>query len=166
LEQARVFFRQNHLDPAQRTLLIQPLTSSPRKDWPLENYLAVARHWQARGWQIIFSGGPADRARLEPALAGQFCTSAGVPLLVTGGLLHLAMLVLGGDTGAVHLAVALGRRVVMVMESASPGHAFPFQHPDWAVTAPPHNAITAIPTAAVISACEQALAETMEARRA
>ena len=158
-ELARAFFRQNNLDPAHPTLFIQPFTSSPQKNWPLENYLAVAGNWQARGWQIIFGGGPAEHARLEPALAGQFCTSAGVPLLVTGGLMQLSALVLGGDTGAVHLAVALGRRVVMIMDSSAPGHMFPFQHPEWTVTPPPGNAIAAIQTGAVITACERALAE-------
>ena len=166
LEHARAFFRQNNLDPARLTLFIQPFTSSPQKNWPLENYLAVAGSWQSRGWQIIFGGGPDDRARLAPALAGQFCTSAGVPLLVTGGLLQLCALVLGGDTGAVHLAVALGRRVVMIMESSAPGHAFPFQHPEWAVTPRPGNVISAIPTDAVVNACEQALAEKIGFRRA
>ena len=158
-EQARAFFRQNSLNSARPTLFIQPFTSSPQKNWPLENYLAVAGTWRSRGWQIIFGGGPDDRARLASALAGQFCTSAGVPLLVTGGLLQLSALVLGGDTGAMHLAVALGRRVVMIMESSAPGHAFPFQHPEWAVTPPPGNTIVAIQTDAVVKACELALAE-------
>jgi hypothetical protein len=31
-----------------------------------------------------------------------------VSLLVTGGLMKLSFLVLGGDTGALHLAVAMG----------------------------------------------------------
>jgi len=165
-ELARAFFLQNNLNSARPTLFIQPFTSSPQKNWPLENYLAVAGIMQSRGWQIIFGGGPDERPRLEPALAGQFCASAGVPLLVTGGLMQLATLVLGGDTGAVHLAVALGRRVVMVMESSAPGHAFPFQHPDWTVTPPPGNAIGAIQTVAVINACEQALAGKIGFRRA
>jgi len=164
-EQARAFFRQNNLDFARPTLFIQPFTSSPQKNWPLENYLAVAGNWQSRGWQIIFGGGPVERTRLELALAGQFPTSAGVELLVTGGLMQLATLILGGDTGAVHLAVALGRRVVMVMESSAPGYAFPFQHPEWAVT-PPHGEVVAeIQIGAVLKACERALAETNEVRR-
>lgn len=165
-EHALAFFRQDHLNSARPTLFIQPFTSSPQKNWPLENYLAVAGSWQSRGWQIIFGGGPDERARLASALAGQFCISAGVPLLVTGGLMQLSTLVLGGDTGAVHLAVGLGRRVVMIMESVAPGHAFPFQHPEWAVTPPPGSTIAAIQTTAVIQACEQALAERIGACRA
>jgi ADP-heptose:LPS heptosyltransferase len=140
-------------------LFIQPFTSSPQKDWLLENYLAVARHWRAQGWQVIFGGGPGDRARLEPALAGRFIASAGVPLLVTGGLMQRSTLVLGCDTGALHLAVALGRRVVMIMDSTAPGKAFPVQHPEWAVVPERGEGIADVKPAAVIAACARAFRE-------
>ena len=97
--------------------------------------LAVARHWHARGVQILFGGGPAERAALEPVRQAGFPVSAGVPLLVTGGLMKLSSLILGGDTGALHLAVAMGKRVVMIRNSVAPGSPYPFQHPDWAVIA-------------------------------
>jgi ADP-heptose:LPS heptosyltransferase len=140
-------------------LFIQPFTSSSHKNWPLENYLAVAQHWQARGWQVIFGGGPGDRDRLELALDKRFIISAGVPLLVTGGLMQSSALVLGGDTGALHLAVALGRRVVMIMDSTAPGSAYPFQHPNWTVT--PHRGgnVPSITTSDVLAACERVLNE-------
>ncbi len=114
-------------------MVIQPFTSSEPKNWPLENFLAVARHWRDRGVQVIFIGGPADRARLEPARAEQFCVAAGLPLLVSAGLTQLAALTLGGDTGLGHLAVAQGRRVVLLMMHNQPGACVPFQHPDWAI---------------------------------
>jgi ADP-heptose:LPS heptosyltransferase len=130
---AQQFLDQNALDAAQPTLLIQPFTSSAQKNWPLENFLAVARHWRERGVQVIFVGGPGDRARLEPARAGKFCVATGLPLLVSAGLAQLATLTLGGDTGLGHLAVAQGRRVVMLMMHKNPGACVPFQHPDWAI---------------------------------
>jgi ADP-heptose:LPS heptosyltransferase len=155
LKTAAAFFRQNNLDPVQRTLFIQPFTSSPHKNWPLENYLAVARHWRSQGWQVVFGGGPGDRAGLELAISGQFAISAGVSLLVTSGLMQLSTLVLGGDTGALHLAVALGRRVVMIMDSVLPGNAFPFEHPDWTITPELGKTLQAISVPAVVAACER-----------
>jgi ADP-heptose:LPS heptosyltransferase len=137
LAAARGFFEAQALDPVKPTLVIQPFTSSPQKDWPFENYLAVARRWQATGVQVIFVGGPADRPRLEPARQEKFCVATGLPLLVSAGLVHLATLALGGDTGLGHLAVALERRVVMLMRDNRPGSCVPFQHPAWAV-APAH----------------------------
>lgn len=131
------FFAAQALDPVKPTLVIQPFTSSPQKNWPLENFLAVARHWHATGVQVIFVGGPADRPSLEPARQAKFCVATELPLLVSAGLVRLATLTLGGDTGLGHLAVALERRVVMLMRDNRPGSCVPFQHPDWAV-APEH----------------------------
>jgi ADP-heptose:LPS heptosyltransferase len=70
-------------------------------------------------------------------------------LPVTAGLLQLSTLVVGGDTGALHLAVAQGKRVLMLMHDSSPGSPMPFQHPDWVVTAPRPEAIAEISVAEV-----------------
>ena len=156
LGDARAWFAAHRLEPAKPTLFIQPLTSGAHKNWPLENYLAVARYWQSAGRQIIFGGGSADHAALEPARREGFAVSAGVPLLVTGGLLQLSALVLGGDTGVLHLAVALGRRVLMLMHLASAGCPIPFQHPDWTVVAPRPAAIKDISVAEVLAATRAA----------
>ena len=154
LADARSWLASHRLDPVKPVIFVQPFTSSPAKNWPLENYLAVARHWQEHGGQIIFGGGPADRAALEPAKNAGFAVSAGVSLLVTGGLMQLSTLVLGGDTGALHLAVAQGRRVLMLMQEVTPGSPIPFQHPDW-VLAPKTGGIAGISVAEVNAAVAQ-----------
>jgi ADP-heptose:LPS heptosyltransferase len=159
LAQARQFFAANNLDPARKTLFLQPLTSSPHKNWPLENFLALARHFHSQGVQIIFGGGPADRAALEPARVGGFAVSAGTPLLVTAGLMKLSTLVAGGDTGLLHLAVAMHQRVVMLMASAAPGKPHPFQHAEWTVTPPPEQPVSKISVDAVVAASQRALTE-------
>ena len=152
LDAARKIFRENRLDAARPTLFIQSFTSMSHKNWPLENYLTVARHWSSLGVQIIFGGGPADLPALQSACAGNFCVAAGVPLLVTGGLMQLSTLVLGGDTGALHLAVAQGKRVLMLMHEVEAGSPVPFQHPDWVIAAPERVAIARIPLAEVNAA--------------
>ncbi|MEI6075397.1 MAG: glycosyltransferase family 9 protein, partial [Verrucomicrobiota bacterium] len=52
LRDARVWFDQHELNPVNPTLYLQPFTSGAHKNWPLENYLAVARHWRQQGVQI------------------------------------------------------------------------------------------------------------------
>ena len=133
LAAARGVFSDNQLDPSRPTLLIQPFTSTAQKNWPLENYLAVARHWRRQGVQVIFAGGPVDYEPLAPARAEYFCVAAGQSLLVSAGLAKIATLTLGGDSGLGHLAIAQGRRVVMLMMHANPGACVPLGHPDWAV---------------------------------
>lgn len=157
LAAARQFFAAHNLDAARPTLFIQPFTSSPKKNWPLDRYLAVARHWQERGWQILFGGGPGERDALEPVRQSDFPVSAGVPMLVTGGLMKLSTLILGGDTGALHLAVAMGKRVVMIRDSISPGSPYPYQHPDWTVIPASGRIIATIESSAVIEACARAV---------
>jgi ADP-heptose:LPS heptosyltransferase len=133
LAAARQFFAEQKINHGQPVLFLQPFTSSPHKDWPLENFLAVARHFQARGGAVIFGGGPSDRDRLKPAQAAGFSVAAGQPLLVTGGLMKLSRLIIGGDTGVVHLAVAMGNRVIMLMHRMDPGAPSPFSHDEWAI---------------------------------
>lgn len=158
LAEARKFFTANNLDENKLTLFLQPFTSSPQKNWPLENYLAVARHWHAHGLQILFGGGPADCPRLEPARAAGYVITAGNPLLVSAGLVKLSTLTIGGVTGLLHLAVAMQKRVVMLIGPANePG--FPYQHRDWAVLPASGGNVSEIQISSVIEACECALGE-------
>jgi ADP-heptose:LPS heptosyltransferase len=157
LEAARCFFAANNLDADQPTLFLQPFTSAPQKNWPLENFLKLAWHWRSQGMQVIFGGSHAERATLERARAAGFPVSAGVPLLVSAGLMKLSTLVVGGDTGLLHLAVAMGRRVVMLMRSNVRGQTFPFQHPDWAVVSAAGQPISGIEVGTVIEATTHAL---------
>jgi ADP-heptose:LPS heptosyltransferase len=140
-------------------LLLQPFTSSPEKNWPIDHYLAIAQHWREREWQVLFSGGPADRPVLAPVCQRGFAVSAGVPLLVTAGLMKLADLVVGGDTGLLHLAVAMGKRVVMLMSNAGPGSCHPFGHPEWALVPPSGKPVSALTPEAINQACAGATAE-------
>ncbi len=160
LAEAKKFFTENQLDSSRPTLFLQPFTSTPHKNWPLKNFLALARHFQSQGAQIIFGGGPADHAALEPARVAGFVVSAGVPLLVSAGLTKLTRLVIGGDTGLLHLAVAMGKRVLMLMTAT--GQTYPVQHANWVVTTAPGTGIAAITLADVVAATEQAFSESTD----
>jgi ADP-heptose:LPS heptosyltransferase len=160
LNEARGFFAAHQLAVDRPTLFIQPFTSNPAKNWPLDRYCAIARHWRERGRQVLFGGGPADRAALEPARQAGFPVSAGVPLLVSAGLAKLCALTIAGDTGLLHLAAAMGQRVAVIIPSTTPGNKYPFQHPEWAITPAPGMNISTIGAETVIAACERALAET------
>lgn len=159
IQSAKEFFAANQLQPDKRTLFVQPFTSSPHKNWPMENYLDVARHWRDRGLQVLFGGGPAECEALEPARKAGFAVSAGMPLLVSAGLMRLSTVVLGADTGMSHLALALGKRVIVVMHSNQPGTCIPFQHADWTVTPAEGQTLANIPSEAVNAACAKAWAE-------
>ena len=133
LSSAKALFTERGLDPAKPVLYLQPFTSAAHKNWPLENYLALAEFWRERGVQVMLGGGPADRPMLEAARTDQFILTAGVPRATDMGLLGLSTLIVGGDTGFLHLAVAMGKRVLMLARRGSPD---PLGHPDWKITPP------------------------------
>ena len=155
LAAARKIFAKQKLDAAKPTLFLQPFTSSPHKNWPLEKFLTVARHWRARGVQVLFGGGPGDIRALEPAQAEHFPILAGVPLLVTGGLMQLSTLVLGGDTGMLHLAIAQGKRALMLVHDLKPGRPILYQHREWVVAAPELADLAQLPVERVIVETEK-----------
>lgn len=158
LEAARRFFAANQLDPERQTLFIQALTSSAGKNWPLENYLSLAAHWREQGVQIIFGGGPRDLPTLEPARVAGHCIAAGNPLLVSAGLVKLSTVTIGGDTGLLHLAVAMQKRVIMLIRPTGE-HELPYLPRDWRLSPESGENVAKIQIPAVIAACARAFNE-------
>lgn len=155
LADARSFLAERGLSETKPIFFIQPFTSSPHKNWPLKNYIEVARHFRSHGVQIIFGGGPADAPAMEPVRQSDFVVAAGTPLLTSVALTQLSTLILGGDTGLLHLAVAAGRRVAM-LKSAT-GNSYPFRHIDWTIKPETGDKVSDIPITLVITACEKTI---------
>jgi hypothetical protein len=59
----------------------------------------------------------------------------------------------------VHLAVAMGKRVIMLIRSLIPGSTYPFQHKDWAVGPEAEGLMTSIRTETVNQNCSRACSE-------
>jgi heptosyltransferase I len=138
-EEACRFFAENHLDPARPTFIFQAFTSSAHKTWPLENYLALARQWRSRGVQIIFSGGMKEKDLFGAVEADKFPLCLGKSLSMLSGIIKRSTLVLGGDTGLLHLSLAIGTPVVVLMVPAGAGSPIPYNRPEWVVK-PPNGA--------------------------
>ena len=99
-------------------------------------------------------------ARLEPVFLAGFPTSAGAPLLVSAGLAKLCNVTIAGDTGLLHIAVAMNKRVVfLALRTRHPYRFYPFRHPEWKLTPPVDADISAVTLSKVIAACENAFAD-------
>jgi ADP-heptose:LPS heptosyltransferase len=93
-------------------VLLHPGSGSPLKDWPAQRWTTVADALSARGARLVISGGPDDpvtpravaAAMQSPALLLAGKTTLGQ----LGALCKRATLVLGVDSGPLHLAAALG----------------------------------------------------------
>jgi ADP-heptose:LPS heptosyltransferase len=161
--EAAEFCARHQLKPEATTLFIQPFTSAPHKTWALGNYVTVAAEWRRRGVQVIFGGGPAERDLLKPALDSGFPVTAGLPLAATAWALDLATIIVGGDTGLLHLGVAMGKRVAMLMAPYGPESTIPYGHADW-VICPKSGSVADLQTEAVSKGIEQAFLERTAAR--
>ncbi|MGO8760021.1 MAG: glycosyltransferase family 9 protein [Terracidiphilus sp.] len=96
------------------------------KRWPPERYEAVAAGLARRGLRVVVNAGPGEVA-LAAAVAAK---GAAVPLIATLpqliALTRRIALCIGGDTGPLHLACALGRPVVGIYGPTDPSRNGPF----------------------------------------
>lgn len=100
-------------------------TSKDDKKWPLTHWAAVGRELTQRGFHVVLPwGSEGERAEAEQ-IASQVPGSAVLPKMSVTGIAQMidaCALVVGTDTGFVHLAHALQKRTVMIFVSTSPAH--------------------------------------------
>jgi ADP-heptose:LPS heptosyltransferase len=95
-----------------RFLALHPGSGSPRKNWPAEHFVALARRVRP-GQRWLVALGPADVALAGPFRREAACMIAeGLPLRALGALLADAGLFVGNDSGVSHLAAAWGAPTV------------------------------------------------------
>jgi len=119
--------------PADGFLLVNPFSRWPTKAWPLARYAELLPQLRrALAIPIAISAGPAEAgeaAKLIAALpAGTAVSLAGrLDLAQLLALLRRARLVLTGDSGPMHAADALGRKVVALFGPTWPERAGPWR---------------------------------------
>jgi heptosyltransferase-2 len=99
------------------------------KKWPEAHYGALAKQLIDQGHRIWIFGSPADQATGEAivSIAGQDCINlAGqTSILEAIDLLALCQTVISNDSGLMHVAAAVGTRVVAIYGSTSPAFTPP-----------------------------------------
>ncbi|MBI4772526.1 MAG: glycosyltransferase family 9 protein, partial [Chloroflexi bacterium] len=109
------------------------------KRWPPEYFARLARRLVERGrLAVVAVGGPQDGA-LTAAVKGLVDLPVhdwgGVQWDEIGALAERAALYVGNDTGATHMATAVGCKTVMVMGPSDPARYAPFAPPEQACAA-------------------------------
>jgi heptosyltransferase-2 len=98
------------------------------KRWGEAKYAELARRLHARGATVLLLGGPGEReasARIVAASGAPLRDATGNSIPEALALLARCRLVVGGDTGLVHCARALGRPAVLVFGPTDPArHVF------------------------------------------
>lgn len=163
LEKANALFTNLGLSQQKPTVFIQPFTGDgiPGKIWPLDRYVSLAEYWKNKGVQVLFGGSSAERIKLND-LAARFPVAAGqADFLTSTGLTSLSSIVVGGDTGLLHAALAVGKRTVMVVGPTNPQKIGPYKHPEWAVKPQTGSRIENISVEEMIQATENAMNDTL-----
>jgi len=107
------------LDRRRKTLLISPCSRHVLRNWPAENFAAVADFADRKlGMQVVLTGGPGELERETGAAIERGMQAACLNLIgrdtleQTKALLQQADLLISPDSGPVHIASALGTPVI------------------------------------------------------
>jgi len=119
-------------DDGRPVLMISPCSSHVMRNWYADRYAAVANHASARGWQVVLCGG---RSELERSMADAILTQLATPALDLVGrdtlkqlpaLLARANLVMTPDSGPMHIANAMGTKVLGLHAASNPHRSGPY----------------------------------------
>ncbi|MGQ5634728.1 MULTISPECIES: glycosyltransferase family 9 protein [unclassified Streptomyces] len=111
--------------PAPGAVVVHPGAASGSRRWPGERYAAVVRCLRAAGHRVVLTGGPGEEALVRSVAerSGQPAgdvLAGGLPYGELSALVAGSSLVLSGDTGPAHLAVAHGTPSVTLFGPVSP----------------------------------------------
>lgn len=114
-------------------VLIHPGAGWGAKRWPAERYRAVADWLAQQGMRVFVNVGPGEETLAQSVMTGSPLVQAvqsNLAQLIA--LTRRAALVIGGDTGPLHLACATGRPVVGIYGPTDPARNGPYRFPSGA----------------------------------
>lgn len=120
------------MSSSTRFVLIAPSASNTERNWLPERYAAVARHCVAHDMGVIVTGSPAPH---ELNLATTICSLAGCHVVNGAGktslktllaLCRRASLVIGPDSGTLHMATTQGTPVIGLYAHSNPQRTGPY----------------------------------------
>jgi len=129
---AREWARAQWPDDGVPTLMISPCSSHVVRNWRADRYAAVADHAASRGWRIVLCGG---RSQMERDMADAILAAMRQTALDLVGkdtleqlpaLLERASLLMTPDSGPMHIANAMGTKVLGLHAASNPTRSGPY----------------------------------------
>lgn len=115
------------LDGGRPAVVLVPGARWPSKLWPVASFADVADRLRRDGIQVLMVGEELPTAEDPLAgLEGVVDLRGRTSLAELGGILQRADLVIANDTGPMHLAASLGRRVIALMGPTDPRRTGPY----------------------------------------
>ncbi len=110
--------------------VLHPGAGDPRRRWPSAAFATVGDALASAGAEVVVTGGPGDRALAAAVVAGMrrpaHDVSGRLGLGGSAGLLARARVVVGNDSGPLHLAAAVGAATVGIYWCGNLINAAPF----------------------------------------
>ena len=118
----------------RRTLMISPCSSHALRNWRAERYAALADHAAAQGWRIVLCGGRSalERETGDAILAAMQARDDVLDLIGKDTLKQLpallarADLLVTPDSGPMHIAGAMGTKVLGLHAASNPNRSGPY----------------------------------------
>lgn len=114
------------IDGTRPLVLIHPGASAPSRRYPAVHFAAVARMLADSGCQIVFAGSADEAALIEgirtDMRAPSHSLAGALDLAELGALIASAHLLIGNNSGPVHIAAAVGTPVVDLYALTNPQH--------------------------------------------
>jgi ADP-heptose:LPS heptosyltransferase len=146
---------------AKTLVALGPGAGSARRMWPIERFVETGRWFADRGFRLLIVGGPGEEAlgaELHRHLGSDVIDLTGrATLRQTAALLRRCILFCGNDAGPMHLAAAVGIRVVEISCHSLEGDDLHLNSPKrfgpWGV---PHRIVRPEdPAEGCVSGCQQ-----------
>ena len=132
-DDAHAWAAQQWTDDGRRTLMISPCSSHALRNWRAERYAALADHAAAAGWRIVLCGGRSELERSTGDAIRAVMASADVLDLIgkdtlkqLPALLARADLLVTPDSGPMHIANAMGAKVLGLHAATNPHRSGPY----------------------------------------
>ncbi|MGC4030001.1 MAG: glycosyltransferase family 9 protein [Steroidobacteraceae bacterium] len=119
-------------DDSTPVLMISPCSSHARRNWLPQRHAALADHAASKGWRVVLCGG---RSELERTTADTILAEMKHPALDLVGrdtlkqlpaLLKRASLLVTPDSGPMHIANAMGTKVLGLHAASNPRRSGPY----------------------------------------
>jgi len=121
-------------EDSRNTLLISPCSSHALRNWRAERYAALAEHAIAQAWRVVLCGGRSDLERstgdaILAAMPNRECVLDLIgkdTLKQLPALLARADLVVTPDSGPMHIANAMGSKILGLHAATNPERSGPY----------------------------------------
>jgi len=122
------FFKQSGLNGDAKSIGFVVGSKLPRTCWPLDNFKEVMNHFTAKDYQALIFGGPSEKREGDQLakLPNVYNFCGVLKPLETAEAMKSCEVVVTNDTGAMHLAYAVGTPVISLFSSRDyPNKWFP-----------------------------------------